>query len=105
MIPKIYSRSVMKMGREPEHSLMVTIPKKICEKLQIEKGTRLYFKLEDCRFVVSKDSKSQYNDEDINNDDITTIESIKQTKEENQEDKKGEKDIIADGVSLADLQY
>jgi len=93
------------MGREPEHSLMVTIPKRICKKLQIEKGTNLYFKLEDCMFIVSKDSKSLYNDDDINNDDITTIESIKQTKEENQEDKKGEKDIIVDGVSLADLQY
>lgn len=95
----------MKMGREPEYSLMVTIPKKICEKLQIEKGTRLYFKLEDYTFVVSKDSKSLYNDDINNNDDTTMIESIKQTKEENPEDKKGEKDIIVDGMSLADLQY
>jgi len=95
----------MKMGREPEHSLMVTIPKRICEKLQIEKGTRLYFKLEDCRFVVSKDIKSLDNDGINNNNDTTIIESIKQTKGENQEDKKGEKDIIVDGVSLADLQY
>jgi bifunctional DNA-binding transcriptional regulator/antitoxin component of YhaV-PrlF toxin-antitoxin module len=105
MLTKIYSRSVMKMGREPEHSLMVTIPKRICEKLQIEKGTRLYFKLEDCRFVVSKDIKSLDNDGINNNDDTTIIESIKQTKEENQEDKKGEKDIIVDDVSLAELQY
>jgi len=104
MIPKIYSRSVMKMGREPEHSLMVTIPKRICEKLQIEKGTRLYFKLEDYKFVVSKDSKSLDND-DINNDDTTIIESIKQTKEESHLDKKEEEDVIVDGVSLADLQY
>ena len=104
MIPKIYSRSVMKMGREPEHSLMVTIPKRICEKLQIEKGTRLYFKLEGCKFVVSKDSKSLDND-DINNDDTTIIESIKQTKEESHLDKKEEEDVIVDGVSLADLQY
>ena len=103
MIPKIYSRSVMKMGREPEHSLMVTIPKRICEKLQIEKGTRLYFKLEDYKFVVSKDSKSLDND-DINNDDTTIIESIKQTKEESHLDKK-EEDVIVDGVSLAELQY
>jgi bifunctional DNA-binding transcriptional regulator/antitoxin component of YhaV-PrlF toxin-antitoxin module len=102
MIPKIYSRSVMKMGREPEHSLMVTIPKRICEKLQIEKGTRLYFKLEDYKFVVSKDSKSL--DDDINNDDTTIIESIKQTKEESHLDKK-EEDVIVDGVSLAELQY
>jgi len=105
MIPKIYSRSVMKMGREPEHSLMVTIPKKICEKLQIEKGTRLYFKLEDYKFVVSKDSKSLDSEDINNNDDTTMIESIKQTKEENQVDKKGEKEIIVDGVSLAELQY
>jgi bifunctional DNA-binding transcriptional regulator/antitoxin component of YhaV-PrlF toxin-antitoxin module len=105
MIPKIFSRRVMKMGREPEHSLMVTIPKKICEKLQIEKGTRLYFKLEDYKFIVSKDSKSLDNEDINNNDDTTIIESIKQTKGENQEDKKGEKDIIVDGVSLADLQY
>ena len=104
MIPKIYSRSVMKMGREPEHSLMVTIPKRICEKLQIEKGTRLHFKLEDYKFVVSKDSKSLDND-DINNDDTTIIESIKQTKEESHLDKKEEEDVIVDGVSLADLQY
>jgi len=105
MLTKIYSRSVMKMGREPEHSLMVTIPRKICEKLQIEKGTRLYFKLEDCMFVVSKDSKSLHNDAINNNDDTATIESIKQTKEENHEYKKGEKEIIVDGVSLAELQY
>ncbi len=104
MITKIYSRSVMKMGREPEHSLMVTIPKRICEKLQIEKGTRLYFKLEDCRFTVSKDSKFLDNYDINNNDDITSVESIKQTKEENQEDKK-EEDVIVDGVSLAELQY
>lgn len=105
MIPKIYSRKIMKMGREPEHSLMVTIPKRICEKLQIEKGTRLYFKLEDCKFVVSKDIKSLDNYGINNNDDTTIIESIKQTKEENQEDKKGEEDVIVNGVSLADLQY
>lgn len=105
MLTKIFSRRVMKMGREPEHSLMVTIPKKICEKLQIEKGTRLYFKLEDYTFVVSKDSKYLDNDDINDDDDVTTIESIKQTKEENQEDKKGERDIIVDGMSLADLQY
>jgi len=92
------------MGREPEHSLMVTIPKKIYEKLQIEKGTKLYFKLEDCRFVVSKDIKSLDNDGINNNDDTTIIESIKQTKEESHLDKK-EEDVIVDGVSLAELQY
>ncbi|MGI0060096.1 MAG: hypothetical protein ACREBJ_10055, partial [Nitrosotalea sp.] len=70
MIPKIYARSVIKMGHEPEHSFMVTIPKKICDILQIEKGTRLYFKLEDCRFVISKDIKSldDNNDNPSNND-------------------------------------
>ncbi|HEX5457140.1 MAG TPA: AbrB/MazE/SpoVT family DNA-binding domain-containing protein [Candidatus Nitrosotalea sp.] len=102
MISKIYARSVIKMGREPEHSFMVTIPKKICEKLQIEKGTRLYFKFEDYRFVVSKNIKSLENNDINNNDNITMIESIKQ---ENQEYKKEEKEIIMDGVSLADLQY
>ncbi|MGH2613085.1 MAG: AbrB/MazE/SpoVT family DNA-binding domain-containing protein, partial [Rhabdochlamydiaceae bacterium] len=57
MTQKIYARSVMKMGHEPQHSLMVTIPRKICTELQIGKGTNLYFKLEGNRFVVSKDTK------------------------------------------------
>jgi bifunctional DNA-binding transcriptional regulator/antitoxin component of YhaV-PrlF toxin-antitoxin module len=100
MIPKIYARSVIKMGREPEHSFMVTIPKKICEKLQIEKGTRLYFKLEDYRFAVSKNIKSL--DDDINNDSIISIEPANQITKE-KEKKKVE--VIMDGVSLADLQY
>lgn len=101
MIPKIYSRSVMKMGREPEHSLMVTIPKRICEKLQIEKGTRLYFKLEDYTFVVSKDIRSL--DGIVSNDNytITTMESAKSTKENGNK----KKEIMVDGVSLAELQY
>ena len=102
MIQKIFKRSVMKMGREPEHSLTVTIPKKICEKLQIEKGARLYFKLEDCRFVVSKDIKSLDNMASNNNYTITTIESANSITKENGNKKEG---IIADGVSLAELQY
>jgi antitoxin component of MazEF toxin-antitoxin module len=100
MIPKIYARSVMKMGREPKHSLMVIIPKRICEKLQIEKGTRLYFKLENCIFAVSKDSKFLDNGTD-NNDDMITIESTNQITKE----KENKIDAIVDGVSLADLQY
>lgn len=107
MIPKIYARSVIKMGREPEHSFMVTIPKKICDVLQIEKGTRLYFKLEDCRFAVSKNIKSldgtndDINNYGINNDGTISIEPMKSTKEK----EKKRVDVIADGVSLADLQY
>jgi antitoxin component of MazEF toxin-antitoxin module len=101
MIPKIYARSVIKMGREPKHSLMAIIPKRICEKLQIEKGTRLYFRLENCIFAVSKDSKFLDNDTD-NNDDTITIEFVNQIAKE----KKNKKvDVIVDGVSLADLQY
>lgn len=102
MIQKIFERIVMRMGREPEHSLTVTIPKKICESLQIEKGARLYFKLEENWFVVSKDIKSL--DNIINNDNggITTIDSIEPITKENG-NKKGE--IIVDGISLADLQY
>ncbi|MGI0073706.1 MAG: AbrB/MazE/SpoVT family DNA-binding domain-containing protein [Nitrosotalea sp.] len=96
MIQKIYARRVMRMGHEPEHSLMVTIPKKICDILQIEKGTKLYFKLEENRFVVSKDSK--FLDDDTNNSNYTTIESIK-----SKEKAKG--DVIVQGASLADLQY
>ncbi|MGI0069565.1 MAG: AbrB/MazE/SpoVT family DNA-binding domain-containing protein, partial [Nitrosopumilaceae archaeon] len=57
-------RSVIQLGHESKHSFMVTIPKKICDSLQIEKGTKLYFKLEDCSFVVSKDSKILGNDTD-----------------------------------------
>ncbi|MHB8546536.1 MAG: hypothetical protein ACYDAJ_07215 [Nitrosotalea sp.] len=100
MIQKIFERSVMKMGREPEHSLTVTIPKKICENLQIEKSTILYFKLEDGRFVVSKDIRSL---DIVSNDNytITTIESTKSTKENGNK----KKEVIVDGVSLAELQY
>jgi bifunctional DNA-binding transcriptional regulator/antitoxin component of YhaV-PrlF toxin-antitoxin module len=101
MTQKIFERSVMKMGREPEHSLTVTIPKKICEKLQIEKGTRLYFKLEDCMFIVSKDSKSLYYDGINNSGCTTTIESTKPTKENGNK----KKEVIVDGMSLAELQY
>lgn len=91
----------MKMGREPEHSLMITIPKKICESLQIEKGARLYFKLEDGRFVVSKDIKSLDNIVSNNNGTITAIDSAKSTKENGNK----KEEVIADGVSLAELQY
>lgn len=101
MIQKIFERSVMKMGREPEHSLTVTIPKKICENLQIEKSTILYFKLEDGRFVVSKDIKSLDNIVSNDNGTITIIDSTKPTKENGNK----KKEIIADGVSLAELQY
>jgi antitoxin component of MazEF toxin-antitoxin module len=87
----------MKMGRESRHSLMVTIPREICSELQIGKGTKLYFKLEGCRFVVSKDSK--FLESRNSNDDTITIESIEPTKE------KKERDISVGGVSLADLQY
>ncbi|MDE1845179.1 MAG: AbrB/MazE/SpoVT family DNA-binding domain-containing protein [Thaumarchaeota archaeon] len=98
MIQKIFERSVMRMGREPEHSLIVTIPKKICEKLQIEKGARLYFKLEESRFVVSKDIKSLDNMVSNDNGAITIIESTK-------ENGNKKKEVMADGVSLAELQY
>ena len=87
---------------------MVTIPKKICKALQIEKGARLYIKLEDCKFVVSKDIKFLGNSTDNNdtmcngNSTVVTIESPKIEKEN--ENKKGE-EIIMDGISLADLQY
>ncbi len=88
----------MRMGREPEHSLTVTIPKKICESLQIEKGTILYFKLEKNRFVISKDSKFLDSITGNSNDDTITIESVKSTKEKKE-------DVIVDVVSLSDLQY
>lgn len=102
MIPKIYARKVMKMGREPEHSLIVTIPKKICDILQIEKGIILYFKLEESRFVVSKDIKSLDGIASNNNYTITAIESTNPITKEN-DNKKGE--VIADDVSLVELQY
>ncbi len=97
MIQKIYARRVVKIGREPRHSLMVTIPREICTELQIGKGTRLYFKLEGCRFVVSKDGK--FLESTDSNDGTITIESIAPTKE------KKEMDISVGGVSLADMQY
>jgi len=91
----------MKMGREPEHSLMVTIPKKICESLQIEKGIILYFKLEESRFVVSKDIKSLYGIT-CNDDSSTAIESTNLITKENGNKKE---EVIVDGVSLVELQY
>ena len=99
MVSKIYARKVMRMGREPEHSLMVTIPRKICTELQIGKGTMLYFKLEENCFVVSKDSKFLDGITENNNGDTDTIEAA------NHVTKEKEKDIIIDGISLADLQY
>ncbi|MGI0101244.1 MAG: hypothetical protein ACREA7_01455 [Nitrosotalea sp.] len=93
MVPKIYARSVMMMGREPQHSLMVIIPRKIWEALQINKGTRLYFKLEENGFVVSKDVKFL----EDNLQDRDAGESIELKKENG--------NIIVDGISLADLQY
>ncbi|MDC8451983.1 MAG: hypothetical protein LV477_03620 [Candidatus Nitrosotalea sp.] len=102
MIPKIYARKVMKMGREPEHSLMVTIPKKIYESLQIEKGIILYFKLEESRFVVSKDIKSLDGITNNNNYTITTIESTNPITKENGNKKE---EVIVDDVSLVELQY
>ena len=101
MIQKIFERIVMKMGREPEHSLTVTIPKRICESLQIEKGTRLYFKLEENRFVVSKDIKSLDGITSNDNYTITTIDSTKSTKENGNK----KEEVITNGVSLAELQY
>ena len=93
---RIYARHVVKMGREPRHSLMVTIPRKICETLQIEKGTTLYFKLEENSFVVSKDCK--FLESTDNNHADTAVESMKPAKEK-------KRDISVAGVSLADLQY
>jgi antitoxin component of MazEF toxin-antitoxin module len=98
MEQKIYTRSVMRMGREPEHSLIVTIPRKICGALQIEKGTRLYFKLEENRFVVSKEIKSLENVTENRNDSTVTVNSSDQTKKE-----RG--DITVQGISLVDLRY
>ncbi len=102
MVPKICARKVMKMGREPEHSLMVTIPKKICESLQIEKGIILYFKLEESKFVVSKDIKSLDNIASNDNGTITTIESTDPITKENGNKKE---EVIVDDVSLVELQY
>jgi bifunctional DNA-binding transcriptional regulator/antitoxin component of YhaV-PrlF toxin-antitoxin module len=79
MAQKIYSRSVIQLGHESKHLLMITIPKKICEALDIEKGTKLYFKLEDCKFVVSKDTKFLDSTDNIN--DTIIIGSTKTEKE------------------------
>ncbi|MDE1861990.1 MAG: AbrB/MazE/SpoVT family DNA-binding domain-containing protein [Thaumarchaeota archaeon] len=90
---RIYARRVVKIGREPKHSLVVTIPRKICKVLQIEKGTKIYFKLDEDHFIVSKDSKFlegylQYMKM------VTPVDS-----------KKEKEGVIAGGISLADLQY
>lgn len=98
MTQKIYERHAMRLGCQSRHSLMVTIPKKICKALQIEKGTTLYFKLEGCKFVVSRDIKFLGNGTDNINDTII----IESTKKENGNK---DKEIIVDGISLADLQY
>ncbi|MDE1862957.1 MAG: AbrB/MazE/SpoVT family DNA-binding domain-containing protein [Thaumarchaeota archaeon] len=99
MTQKIHARRVMKMGREPKHSLMVTIPRKICNELQIEKGTRLYFKPEGNHFVVSKDSKFLAIRTENGNDDTTTIDAG------NDITKEKKKNVMVHGISLADLQY
>lgn len=99
MVQKIYARSVMRMGRESQHSFMVTIPKKICNVLQIEKGTKLYIKLEEKRFVVSKDSKFLHNKIEDTSCDTTIVESV------NHPTKKEKEDVIVHGISLDDLQY
>ena len=98
MEQKIYARSVMKMGREPEYSLMVTIPRKICEALQIEKGTRLYFKLEENRFIVSKEERFLWSRTEDNSDGTITDCTSDQTKKERE-------DVMVHGISLADLGY
>ena len=86
------------MGREPKHSLMVTIPRKICEALQIEKGTRLYLKLEDNRFIVSKEERFLWSRTEDNSNGTITNGTSDQTKKER-------KDITIHGISLADLGY
>ena len=98
MEQKIYARSVMKMGREPEHSLMVTIPRKICEALQIEKGTRLYLKLEENRFIVSKEERFLRSRTEDNSDGTITDGTSDQTKKERE-------DVTVQGISLGDLRY
>ena len=86
------------MCREPKHSLMVTIPRKICEALQIEKGTRLYLKLEDNRFIVSKEERFLWSRTEDNSNGTITNGTSDQTKKER-------KDITIHGISLADLGY
>lgn len=98
MTKKIYERHAMQLGSQSRHSLMVTIPKKICESLQIEKGTKLYFKHEGCKITVSKDIKFL---EDATYTDNSTVATIESTKKENGKNK----EIMVDGISLADLQY
>ncbi|MDE1862984.1 MAG: hypothetical protein KGI33_08740 [Thaumarchaeota archaeon] len=98
MEQKIYARTVMRMGHEPQHTFMVTIPRKICWSLQIEKGTRLYFKLEENRFTVSKEERFLGNRIEDNNDGTITDDTSDQTKEERE-------DITVHGISLADLGY
>lgn len=85
------------MGREPEHSLMVTIPRKICNALKIEKGINLYFKLESNSFIVSKDCEPIDDKVENGNGTLTKTGRVEAAK------KDGE--IIAGGISLADLQY
>lgn len=85
------------MGREPEHSLMVTIPRKICNALKIEKGTNLYFKLESNRFIVSKDCEPIDDKVENSNSTLTKTGHVETTKKDGV--------IIAGGISIADLQY
>ncbi|MDE1765820.1 MAG: AbrB/MazE/SpoVT family DNA-binding domain-containing protein [Thaumarchaeota archaeon] len=97
MASKIFTRKVMMIGREPECSLIVTIPRKICNALGIGKGTRLYFKLEGNSFIVSKDCEPIDDKVENSNGTLTKTGHVEKTK------KDGE--IIVGGISLADLQY
>ena len=77
------------MGREPRHSLMVTIPRKICRELNIEKGTKLYFKKYNDRFIVSKETR-------FLEDTLLGEESIKSADTTNE--KKDYKDGMSHGI-------
>ena len=76
----IFTRKVKRLGREPEHSLMVTIPRKICNALKIEKGTKLYFKLEGNNFIVSKDCEPVDTKVEDGNDAMTETRNVGTTK-------------------------
>ncbi|MGI0070232.1 MAG: AbrB/MazE/SpoVT family DNA-binding domain-containing protein [Nitrosopumilaceae archaeon] len=89
---------MVKIGREPKHSLAVTIPRKICKALHIEKGGVLYFKLEENRFVVSKENRILGGSTESNKHDTVTVESVNQVTKEKE-------NVIMGGISLADLQY
>lgn len=88
---KIYARHVVRIGREPRHSFAVTIPRKICRTLQIEKGSVLYFRLAGNAFVASKEKP--------------VIAMAEPTITRENEPKKEKGDVTVAGISLADLQY